>query len=222
MEIFNVSIPELILIAGLALVVFGPERLPEIGRFLGKQVAKLLAWQQNSPELQMLNEVRGEFESEIASLRDELVRTRKQFDVSKDMTAIRDELRPMLDLRGSLNGAIQATAATGAEPSSIPPPPAEDPAVAPPPPPAGASPTLIPTPASQTVPAAVRPMKPVATEPTSVLAAPLPPADAQLTQRLQQIACDLQALMTELQVSGQLRPDWQPPSQTPEQEAVVS
>lgn len=224
MEIFNVSIPELILIAGLALVVFGPERLPEIGRFLGKQVAKLLAWQQNSPELQMLNEVRGEFESEIASLRDELVRTRKQFDVSKDMTAIRDELRPMLDLRGSLNGAIQSITTTDAEPSIVPPPPADvlPAAVVPPPPPAAAAPTLIPTPASQTVPAAVRPMKPVATEPTRVLAVPLPPADAQITQRLQQIACDLQALMAELQASGQLRPDWQPPSQKPEQEAVVS
>ncbi|MEI7773025.1 MAG: twin-arginine translocase TatA/TatE family subunit, partial [Chloroflexales bacterium] len=111
MEIFNVSIPELMLIAGLALVVFGPERLPEVGRFAGKQLAKLLAWQQNSPELQMLNEVRGEFEAEIASLRDELVRTRKQFDITKDFTAIRDELRPMLDLRGSASAAtLPATA----------------------------------------------------------------------------------------------------------------
>ncbi len=224
MEIFNVSIPELMLIAGLALVVFGPERLPEIGRFLGKQMAKLLAWQQNSPEMQMLNDVRGEFESEIASLRDELVRTRKQFDISKDFTAIREELRPMLDLRGSMNGVAQV-AAKGAEPTIASPRPADAPppsdavTVAPPPDIVAQTPALSPTPASQTVPAAGRPTKIAATAPTSVLAPPSPPA--QVTQRLQQIAADLHALTAELQASGQLRPDWQPPSQTSEQETVA-
>jgi sec-independent protein translocase protein TatB len=230
MEIFNVSIPELMLIAGLALVVFGPERLPEVGRFLGKQVAKLLAWQQNSPELQMLNEVRSEFETEIASLRDELVRTRKQLDVSKDITAIRDELRPMLDLRGGTGGAAQL-AAKAAEPTIAPPRPAEAAPETPtipatPAPPVAEAPALSPTPASQTVPAAGRPAKIVAVEPTKVLApsrpsAP-PPADAELAQRLQQIAADMQALMAELQARGHLGPDWQPPSQAAEQEAVSS
>jgi sec-independent protein translocase protein TatB len=102
MEIFNVHLFEFLLIAGLALVVFGPERLPEIGRTIGQQVARFLAWQQQSPELQMLNEVRGEFEREIASLRDELVRTRSQLDIRSDVDAIREELRPMLDLKSSL------------------------------------------------------------------------------------------------------------------------
>ncbi|MBX0329310.1 twin-arginine translocase TatA/TatE family subunit [Oscillochloris sp. ZM17-4] len=245
MEIFNVGIPELMMIAGLALVVFGPERLPEVGRFLGKQVARVLAWQQNSPELQMLNEVRGEFEAEIASLRDELVRTRKQLDVSKDITAIKEELRPMLDLRGSVNGLAPAAAANGAEPTIAPPRPADalspvevapaETVAAP-----AATPTLSPTPASQTVPAAARPTKLVAAEPTDVFA-PLRPAaepivepapdraaeaspgaDEQIALRIQQIAADLQALMAELQARGQLGPDWQPPSQTHEQEAVSS
>jgi sec-independent protein translocase protein TatB len=222
MEVFNVSIPELMLIAGLALVVFGPERLPEIGRFLGKQVAKLLAWQQNSPELQMLNEVRGEFEAEIASLRDELVRTRKQLDVSKDISAIRDELRPMLDLRGSINGA-----AKGAEPTIAPPRPAAEAADQPPPPAEAADqpPSLTPTPAGQTVPAAGRPAKVVALEPTNVLAPPRPAApsalaDDQLTQRLQQLTADMQALIGELQARGHLGPAWQLPSQETEQETL--
>ncbi len=221
MEIFNVSIPELMLIAGLALVVFGPERLPEVGRFLGKQVAKLLAWQQNSPELQMLNEVRGEFEAEIASLRDELVRTRKQLDVSRDISAIKEELRPMLDLRGAANGAAQAvTAKSAAEPTIAPPRPAE-----PAPAEQAPSPTISPTPAGQTVPAAGRPTKVVAAEPTNVLAPPrpapaAPPADGRIARRLQQIAADLQALTAELQARGHLGTDWQPPSQEAEQEAV--
>jgi sec-independent protein translocase protein TatB len=223
MEIFNVSIPELMLIAGLALVVFGPERLPEVGRFLGKQVARLLAWQQNSPELQMLNEVRGEFEAEIASLRDELVRTRKQLDVSKDITAIRDELRPMLDLRGSLNGA--GAAAKSAEPTIAPPRPADTLSPVEVVPVEAVDPVaLSPTPASQTVPAAGRPAKMVAVEPTSVLAQSpaetTKPADDELAQRLQQITSDMQALVSELQARGHLGSSWQPPSQTTEQETL--
>lgn len=252
MEIFNVSIPELMLIAGLALVVFGPERLPEVGRFVGKQVAKLLAWQQNSPEIQMLNEVRSEFETEIASLRDELLRTRKQLDVSKDITAIKEELKPMLDLRGTVNGAA-AKAVAEAEPTIAPPRPApaaetvaaDSGAVAD----GGGMPAdaaetaadaapaqpLTPTPARQTVPAGGRPNKIAATEPTSLLGGPpaaaqdTPPpntGDADLARRLQQIAADLAALTAELQARGQLGPDWQPPSQTgtstPEQETVAS
>jgi sec-independent protein translocase protein TatB len=93
MEIFNVHLLELVLIAGLALVVFGPERLPEIGRMAGKQVARFLAWQQQSPELQMVNEMRAEFEKEIAELRDELTRTRNQMDISQSGKALTEQLK---------------------------------------------------------------------------------------------------------------------------------
>jgi sec-independent protein translocase protein TatB len=136
MEIFNVHLFEFLLIAGLALVVFGPERLPEIGRTIGQQVARFLAWQQQSPELQMLNEVRGEFEREIASLRDELVRTRNQLDIRSDVDAIREELRPMLDLKSGLkreapaaNG--QPSTATAPSASTAPPAAPSDPPAAP-------------------------------------------------------------------------------------------
>ncbi len=99
MEVFNIHLFELLLIAGVALVIFGPERLPELGRFAGKQIARFLAWQQQSPELQLVNELRNEFEQEIAGLRDELVRTRKQLDLSTDTGTIREELRSMVSLR---------------------------------------------------------------------------------------------------------------------------
>jgi hypothetical protein len=86
---------------------------------------------------------------------------------------------------------------------------------------------LSPTPASQTVPAAGRPTKVVAIEPTSVLSPPQLPAepaapadDAQLAQRIQQIAADMQALVSELQARGHLGPSWQSPSQATEQEIV--
>lgn len=179
MEIFNIHLLELLLIGGLALIVFGPERLPEVGRFLGQQVARFLAWQQQSPELQMLNEVRGEFEREIASLRDELVRTRTQLDMSRDLSAIKDELRPMLDLKSGMTQPANGVPPAGAPEASIAPPElASEPTAfvdA-----AGetlfdlaetvAEPELTPRPAAQTVPAASRPDRLGLTEPSDVFA----------------------------------------------------
>ena len=36
MNVFGVGLPEMVVIGALALIVFGPKRLPEIGRTLGK------------------------------------------------------------------------------------------------------------------------------------------------------------------------------------------
>jgi len=33
---FNLGIPEVVVILGIALVIFGPKKLPELGRSLGK------------------------------------------------------------------------------------------------------------------------------------------------------------------------------------------
>ena len=52
MNIFGVGLPEIAVIVGLALVVFGPKRLPELGRTLGKT-------------LKGLQKASTEFESEI-------------------------------------------------------------------------------------------------------------------------------------------------------------
>ncbi|NJN16268.1 MAG: translocase [Oscillochloris sp.] len=101
MEIFNIHIFEFVLIAALALVIFGPERLPEVGRFIGKQVARFLAWQQQSPELKMINEIRSEFEQEIGTLRDELVRTRQQLDVQQNVKQLESEVKSALDVKNA-------------------------------------------------------------------------------------------------------------------------
>ncbi|BEV35610.1 TatA/E family twin arginine-targeting protein translocase [Synechococcus sp. M16CYN] len=36
MNVFGVGLPEMVVIAAVALLVFGPKRLPELGRTLGK------------------------------------------------------------------------------------------------------------------------------------------------------------------------------------------
>tara|TARA_Y100001968_G_scaffold329688_1_gene379636 strand:+ start:1305 stop:1523 length:219 start_codon:yes stop_codon:yes gene_type:complete len=41
MNVFGIGLPEIAVIAGLALVVFGPKRLPELGRTLGKTLKGL-------------------------------------------------------------------------------------------------------------------------------------------------------------------------------------
>lgn len=109
MEIFGVGPIELIVILVLGLIVLGPERLPEVGRFLGRQLAKLMAWQQQSPEAQMLQQIRQDFEQEIVDLRDEIVRARQQLDVSADMQRLRDETRSMLSLKSPPPGSVAAT-----------------------------------------------------------------------------------------------------------------
>ncbi len=41
MNVFGVGLPEIAVIAAIALVVFGPKRLPELGRQLGKTLKSL-------------------------------------------------------------------------------------------------------------------------------------------------------------------------------------
>ena len=41
MNIFGVGLPEIAVIAGLALVIFGPKRLPDLGRTIGKTLKGL-------------------------------------------------------------------------------------------------------------------------------------------------------------------------------------
>lgn len=82
MEVFGIGPAELVFIFVLALLVLGPERLPEVGRFLGHMVARLLAWQQRSPEYQVVQQIRQDMEREIVGLRDEIVRTKQQFAAS--------------------------------------------------------------------------------------------------------------------------------------------
>jgi sec-independent protein translocase protein TatA len=38
MNVFGIGLPEMVLIFGLALLVFGPKKLPEIGKSLGKAI----------------------------------------------------------------------------------------------------------------------------------------------------------------------------------------
>ncbi len=79
MNILGVGPSEFFFILLLGLIVVGPERLVEFARFLGRSVARLMAWQQQSPEAQLVQHIRQEIEDEIKGLRNELISTRQQF-----------------------------------------------------------------------------------------------------------------------------------------------
>lgn len=59
MNVFGIGLPEMALIMGLALLVFGPKKLPEIGRSLGKAIRGF-------------QEASKEFESEFKKEADQL------------------------------------------------------------------------------------------------------------------------------------------------------
>jgi len=57
---FNLSLPELVVIFVVALIVFGPNKLPEIGRALGKGIGELK---------KALNGVKEQVDSEINTIK---------------------------------------------------------------------------------------------------------------------------------------------------------
>jgi sec-independent protein translocase protein TatB len=119
MTIFGIGPFELLLIVILGLIVFGPERLPEIGRFIGRLVARVLAWQHQSPEAQMIQQLRREFDQEIVELRDEIIRARQQLDISTEANKIHQETRSLL--QGSLQAPGAATTSAAATAQEHPP-----------------------------------------------------------------------------------------------------
>jgi sec-independent protein translocase protein TatA len=75
MNIFGIGLPEMVLILTVALLIFGPKKLPEIGRSLGKAIR---GFQQASQEFET------EFKREAEKL-EESVKMKAQIEESKDL-----------------------------------------------------------------------------------------------------------------------------------------
>ena len=107
---FDVGFSELLVIAVVALLVLGPERLPKAARFAGLWVRRARAhW----------NAVKSEFESEIANedLQRTLRETRAALQSAQDqLRGTASELQHQLDdARAQLQALPAAAAAAGAE-----------------------------------------------------------------------------------------------------------
>ncbi len=73
MNVFGIGLPEMALIFVVALLIFGPKKLPEVGRSLGKAIR---GFQQASSEFQ------NEFEKEAVQLQ-EAVKTTAELETKQ-------------------------------------------------------------------------------------------------------------------------------------------
>jgi len=82
----NIGLPEMVFIMAIALLVFGPKKLPEIGRTIGKAIRDF----KKSTE-----DIKDKFEEEIRaeefkSIRDDLKKDLREADIGKDLTIGKD------------------------------------------------------------------------------------------------------------------------------------
>src|SRR5438094_10666465 len=94
----SIGMPELIIIFVIALIIFGPRKLPELGRTLGKSLAEFK---------RATNELKSTLEDEIRLEEQQLQRT---------------------EAKAAAQTATQTAAATTAVPAATPPPAAATPA----------------------------------------------------------------------------------------------
>lgn len=74
----GVGLPQLLLVLLVAMLVLGPERLPEVARQLARGIRTLRSY---------ATEVQGQFEGELGDLRSEFL------DIQRDLTSIHGDLR---------------------------------------------------------------------------------------------------------------------------------
>ena len=77
----NIGLPERIVIMGLALLIFGPRKLPEIGRTIGKAVREFKKSTEDIKE-KFEEQIRVE---EFKSLQDDLKKDLREADLRKDL-----------------------------------------------------------------------------------------------------------------------------------------
>ena len=72
---FNLGMPELILIFVVALIVFGPKRLPDLGKSLGRAMNEFK---------RATNEIKDNLENEVgtAQIKEELLKQQKEIQTS--------------------------------------------------------------------------------------------------------------------------------------------
>ena len=68
---WNLGFPELIVIFLVALIIFGPRKLPDLGRSLGKGLAEFK---------RASNELKRTWEEEVRSEEDEIRKIQRDFD----------------------------------------------------------------------------------------------------------------------------------------------
>lgn len=224
MNILGVGPAELLFILILGLLVIGPERLPEIAHSLGRLVARLMFWQQRSPEVRMFQQIRTEFEQEIQQLRDELAQTQQQ--LVSNLDSVKGEGQSILQNFSEL--AVDPTKHASEQKARRPVPTSspnrkqdtlsqQDTSLHTDSKPVELQP-LVPDNVSDTPANGVEhnPLNQPTGEAVSMPQHNPPPPDdmTPIDPRIQSLMMDLHALLGQLKEQGCLDPDWVPPSHT--------
>ena len=102
---FNIGLPELLIIAAIALIVFGPNKLPELAKTFGKAMREFR---------KATEEVKESFEAEtkdLEELKDTLTDDNLLADLSKEMTTLTESASTILT---SEEGSVASEATTEA------------------------------------------------------------------------------------------------------------
>jgi sec-independent protein translocase protein TatB len=98
--VFNVGIGEILVIVVVCLMVFGPERLPEVARQLGRALGKLRITTQSA-----LDQIRDEANLQELNLPD--------LRVGSLRSQARDYVRELMDIEGQMEELRKATDEAG-------------------------------------------------------------------------------------------------------------
>lgn len=90
----NLGLFEILTIMALALVIIGPERLPEVLRFLGRQYGKLLRTSNDLRRAFMLEAERGDMEKRAEAMRKRREETRRRLEEQKAALQANDNPSP--------------------------------------------------------------------------------------------------------------------------------
>jgi TatA/E family protein of Tat protein translocase len=108
---FDIGFPEMLVILAIALIVFGPQKLPELGKALGKALREFK---------KTTEEVKGSFDAETEDLR-EMKRTMPHENLLADLAA--SVSKSMTDTSETHPPTEFATLSEGSSPEKHSPPP---------------------------------------------------------------------------------------------------
>ncbi len=120
---FDIGFSELLVIAVVALLVIGPERLPKVARTAGIMFGRLQRY---------VNDVKADIQREIEL--DELKKLRSQFEdaarsveqsvseVDKEVRAVGDDLNRSIGDPAAVGGGLAGSEATAVPEAALPPP----------------------------------------------------------------------------------------------------
>src|SRR5689334_7792060 len=104
MEIFGIGLPEIMLILVVALVIFGPEKLPEIAGQAGRMIRQF-------------RQMTAEATSEIKSLTEDLKLNESLEEIKSAATMVREEVTTVKnDVTGTLTEQYKVTYETLTDP----------------------------------------------------------------------------------------------------------